>query len=155
MAKTERAKTDTDLLAYWLDSRFRIPGTDIRFGLDPIVGLVPGLGDWLAGLISLYFIGKAATLGAGAAVLTRMFGNILLDITIGSIPVLGELFDVAWKANERNARLLEKIQTQPEEATFKSRLLIWGLALLFMLLIIAFLAVVFWILSTIFGLLFG
>src|SRR5699024_2419359 len=94
-------------LAELMDSRFVIPGTKIRFGLDPILGLIPGAGDLLSGMLSLYFVIIGARDGASAFVLIRMLLNILVDIVVGAIPLLGEFFDIGWKANLRNARLLD------------------------------------------------
>ena len=126
-------------LAELLDSKFRIPGTDIRFGIDPIIGLVPGLGDWLGGLISLYFLVQAAVLQARVPVLLRMLLNILLDLVIGSIPLLGEIFDVGWKANLRNADLLEEHIEDPERTEQRSKIMVWFVCLLSVAIVLALL----------------
>ncbi len=104
--RTARALGELDALARLLDSRWRIPGTRIRFGVDAVVGLLPGLGDTATGLVSAYIVLRAHRHGAGAGLLTRMAGNVLLDTAVGSIPLLGTVFDVAFKANNRNIRLL-------------------------------------------------
>jgi hypothetical protein len=91
-----------------LDSQWRVPGTGIRFGVDPLVGLVPGLGDVATGLVSAYIVLMAKRLGLPYHVLARMAGNILVDVVFGSIPLLGSVFDVFYKANRRNFRLLQK-----------------------------------------------
>lgn len=104
--QTARAIAELDALAHLLDSRWRIPGTSIRFGADAVAGLLPGIGDTAAGLVSAYIVLRAHNHGAGAGLLTRMAGNILLDTVVGSIPVLGSIFDVFYKANNRNIRLL-------------------------------------------------
>lgn len=93
-------------LAFLLDSRWRIPGTNIRFGADAVAGLIPGVGDAAAGLIGAYIIYKAASLGAPKRVMARMIGNVALDSVVGSVPILGSIFDVYYKANNRNVRLL-------------------------------------------------
>lgn len=90
-----------------LDTAARIPGTDIRFGLDALLGLIPGAGDVAGGLASGYILVEGARLGASRATLLRMLGNILLEVFVGAVPVVGDLFDVAWKANRRNVELLE------------------------------------------------
>ena len=90
------------------DSAFRIPGTQIRFGLDPILGLVPGLGDVASPVFSLFFIWHGVRLGVPKVVLMRMVLNVLIDSGVGAIPVLGDLFDFGWKANAWNLALLER-----------------------------------------------
>lgn len=90
------------------DSAFRIPGTQIRFGLDPILGLVPGLGDVASPVFSLFFIWHGVRLGVPKVVLMRMVLNVLIDSGVGAIPVLGDLFDFGWKANAWNLVLLER-----------------------------------------------
>lgn len=95
-----------DRYAKTLDSKFRIPFTRIRFGLDPVIGLLPGIGD-VAGLgLSMYLIGEAIKVGAGPKVLVRMLANVLVEFVVGLVPVLGDAFDVFWKANNRNVELL-------------------------------------------------
>jgi hypothetical protein len=89
-----------------LDSQFRVG--KFRFGLDPILGLVPGLGDFFSALLSGGIIAMAARHGASGKVMVLMSLNALLDATIGSIPIVGALFDFFFKANERNVRMLEK-----------------------------------------------
>jgi hypothetical protein len=93
-------------LAYWLDDRFRIPGTRRRVGLDGLLGLVPGIGDTATTLIAAYIVLEAARLGVPGRILGRMLANVGLDYLIGLVPLLGDLADLAWKANRRNARLL-------------------------------------------------
>lgn len=145
--RTKRSKQ----LAELLDSKFTIPGTKISFGIDPILGLVPGAGDWLAGFISVYFVFLGILEGSNPAVLMRMFFNILLDIIFGSIPVLGEVFDVAWKANLRNARLLEEFVEDPDKTETQSRWFNWFLFIIFVLIIIALLVAISWIMIEIVG----
>lgn len=127
----------TDLM----DNRFVIPGTDIRFGVDSVIGLIPGAGDWIGGLTAMYLPVYAAMLNVSAPVIFRMFINILLDIGIGSIPILGDIFDVAWKANIKNARLLDDYQKDPGKIRSRSQWLIWTLVVFFVLLIILLLVV--------------
>lgn len=91
-----------------LDARFRLPGTDIRFGLDGLVGLVPGVGDTLAAAPSAYVIVQGWRLGARKRVLARMAGNTLVDGVVGAMPVLGDIFDIGFKANLRNIALLQR-----------------------------------------------
>jgi len=104
-----------------LDSAFAIPGTQYRFGLDALIGLVPGLGDAVSAVFSGYIILQASRLGAPKSVVTRMIANVALDTLVGWIPVLGDLFDVAWKSNLRNMALLETHLRQPAAARAGSR----------------------------------
>lgn len=108
-------------LSTLLDSQFRIPGTEIRFGLDPIIGLVPGLGDSAGIVASAVVIAQAVQLGARGATLARMILNVVLDGVVGTIPLVGTVFDVAYKANNRNLRLLERHVTDPGSTTEASR----------------------------------
>ena len=100
--------SNLDSLAKLMDSRFTIPGTNIRFGLDSIIGLVPGVGDFATFMVSGYMVSILAKNGASGFVLARMTLNILIDALIGSIPILGDIFDVAFKANQRNIKLLRE-----------------------------------------------
>ena len=95
-------------LARWMDSVFEIPGTGIRIGFDPILGLVPGLGDALTTLVSFYILAAARRYGVPRITLLRMAANIAIDLALGSVPILGDMFDVFWKSNVRNVALLEK-----------------------------------------------
>jgi hypothetical protein len=97
-----------EVLARLLDDRFRIPGTSIRFGLDGLIGLVPGLGDVATTAASLYLVYRARALGMPKPVLARMIVNILADTAVGAIPLLGDIFDIAFKANRRNFDLLRR-----------------------------------------------
>ena len=134
-----------------LDSRFKIPNTNIRFGIDPLLGLIPGAGDWLAGVISLYFLIQAAMHGGKASVLGRMFVNILLDVLIGSIPILGEVFDVYWKANERNAQILQELEEDPDRTRSESRLWVWFVLAQFVILILGLLLLLTWLIAELLG----
>lgn len=95
-------------LSRFLDSAMRVPGTNYRVGADSIAGLVPGIGDLLSGIVSLYILHRAYLLGIPKSTLARMLWNVLLDTLIGTIPVVGDLFDTAWKSNERNVDLIER-----------------------------------------------
>lgn len=102
----EVARLET--MADWLDSRFRIPGTNVRFGLDGIFGLIPGLGDGVLALPSAYLIMSAQRLGASKWLMARMAGNVGIDMVLGAIPLVGDLFDIGFKANRRNIALLRR-----------------------------------------------
>ena len=115
------------LVATLLDESVRIPGTEFRFGIDPIVGLLPGVGDLLGGAASLYIILEAARAGAPASVLLRMGGNVAIDTLVGGSPVLGDVFDFGWKSNTRNARLLARHLEVPVATKRASTALVVGM----------------------------
>lgn len=144
----------TTEFAELLDSKLRIPGTNIRFGVDPIIGLIPGAGDVFAGVISLYFLIQAAMRGGKASVLGRMFLNILMDVIIGSIPVLGDFFDICWKANLRNARILDELQEHPEQTTSESRLWVWFVVIQFCAILIGIILLIGWAVAELLELIF-
>ncbi len=123
-------------LARIMDDAVRVPGTNARFGLDALIGLLPGLGDVAAGATTAYTILAAQRLGAPSSVILRMVWNVLVDTAVGSIPLLGDLFDVAYKANRRNVQLLEKFLESPRATRRASRALV-ALALLLVALILA------------------
>ncbi len=104
-----------------LDEAIRIPGTNIRIGLDALLGLLPGGGDVAGGLLSGVIILQAARDGAPGAVLGRMLGNVALDVVVGAVPLLGDIFDVAWRANTRNIRLLQSWRERPVSTKRSSR----------------------------------
>jgi hypothetical protein len=109
-----------------LDEAFRIPGTGIRFGIDGIIGLVPGLGDVLAGLLSLVIPVAGWIRGLPYITLLRMAVNLGIGVLVGSIPVLGDIFDIAWKANRRNYKLLTRHLDEPRRHTWRD----WGILFL-------------------------
>jgi len=113
--------TQVQLVADLLDRAIRIPGTNIRFGLDPIIGLIPGAGDMVGAGLSGYVIVLAARAGAPRSVLTRMVANVAIDSLLGSVPAVGDLFDFAWKSNTKNVELLKAHIDRPAEATGASR----------------------------------
>jgi len=102
--------------AYWLDAGIRIPGTNLRFGLDPILGLLPAVGDAAGAVLAGWILVAAVRLGASRATLLRMAGNVALDAGLGAVPYLGDAFDFAWKANLRNVALLERHLAAPVRA---------------------------------------
>lgn len=95
-------------LSHVLDDAFRIPGTRLRFGWDPLIGLIPGIGDLVGTLASLFIVMQAFRLGVPHIVKARMVLNVLIDLLVGAIPFAGDIFDFAWKSNSRNLALLEK-----------------------------------------------
>jgi hypothetical protein len=95
-----------EMLASLMDTALVIPGTNIRFGVDALVGLVPGIGDALTTAVALYIVHEARQLGAPAHLIARMIGNVAVDSFVGAVPVVGDAFDVLWRANRRNVALL-------------------------------------------------
>jgi hypothetical protein len=102
-----------DYIAALLDDMFRIPGTQIRFGLDALIGWIPGIGDALAGTASFLIVFAAWRRGVQAITLVRMIANVLLETALGAIPVAGDVFHIVWKANRRNYKLLIREREQP------------------------------------------
>lgn len=105
-------------LAYLFDSRFEIPGTSIRIGWDGLIGLLPGVGDTLTLLPQLYLLFEAVRLKLGTAAVLKMLLNVLIDWLLGTVPVLGDIFDVAFKSNLRNAKIVaEAIREKRADAS--------------------------------------
>ena len=103
-----------DQLTHWMDEAVRIPGTNIRFGLDALIGFfVPGLGDAASGVASVSLLVLALRLGIPRVVLARMILNLGIDALVGAIPLLGDLFDVGWKANRKNIDLIKRYEGDP------------------------------------------
>ena len=109
-------------LARLMDDAVRIPGTKIGFGLDALIGLVPGIGDFVGTAMSGYIIYVAARGGVPPTVLARMLANVATDTVFGAVPVIGDLFDVAWKSNRRNFDLLDRYVADPATTRRSSRL---------------------------------
>src|ERR671939_1768473 len=114
-AEVERS---LDQLSLWMDGLFRIPGTGWRVGLDAIVGLIPGVGDFATTAVSFYILAAGVRYRVPKVTLLRMGANIAVDYLLGSIPVVGDLFDAAWKSNQMNVELLKRrAAVTPEEAS--------------------------------------
>jgi len=115
----ERAEVEQSLeqLSRWMDGLFRVPGTSWRFGLDAIVGLVPGVGDTMTTLVSFYVLAAGVRYRVPKVTLLRMAANVGVDYVLGAVPFLGDLFDFAWKSNQKNVELLrQRASVSPEEA---------------------------------------
>ena len=127
-------------LSHILDNAIPIPGTGYRIGLDPILGLFPGGGDTVTGAMGAYIIVEAARMGLPRKVIGQMVGNIVFDSLAGIVPVVGDLFDVGWKANVRNIALLEKhLQLSPKKRKSDFIFLV-GLTLLLAIIVLGFAA---------------
>jgi len=133
-------------LADFLDTRYRIPGTNIRFGADFIIGLVPYAGDVVTFGISSVLVLAMARQGVSGIVLAKMIGNILLDASVGTIPILGDLFDLGYKANRRNLKLL---QEHYEEGKHEGSA--WWVLVLVLLILLALIGLSVWVVVWILG----
>lgn len=127
-------------IAWLLDNSIPLPG-GFRIGVDALIGLIPGLGDAAGALISAYIVNEARSLGAPRSVLLRMMGNVMIETVIGSIPVAGDLFDAAFKANSRNLALLARYQLDPIRSRRSSRLFVVGFFLMLAICVVLMIAI--------------
>jgi len=134
-----------------LDEAFRIPGIGVRFGLDGIIGLVPGLGDVLAGLLSLIIPLAAWIRGVPYVALVRMAVNLGIGVLVGSIPLLGDIFDIAWKPNRRNYQLMRRHLVEPRRHTWRDWAFLFALATALGIVFAIPVVLVVWFLSWIMG----
>jgi len=112
-------------ISIWSDTVFEVPGLGWRFGLDPIIGLVPLAGDFASAIVSLYILTLAAEMQVPRSTMLRMGLNVAIDYFVGSIPIVGNIFDFAWKANARNMQLLERTLASPPAERRKQSLWDW------------------------------
>jgi hypothetical protein len=140
--KTRSVKIDESLerLSWLMDDMIRVPGLGWRFGLDAIVGLIPGLGDTATSLVSFYILAAAVRYRVPKITLLRMGVNIGIDYLIGSFPLVGDVFDAWWKSNHMNVELLSKRATVSANEARKGRLSDW-LFVGFIIFVLACLAV--------------
>jgi hypothetical protein len=117
-------------IARLLDSAFVLPGTQIRVGLDPILGLVPGLGDLASPLFAIALLWQSRDLGIPRVIQLRMIFNVAIDALVGLLPLAGDIFDFAWKANDRNIVLLERYAYEHRRPSAGDWLFVAGLMLL-------------------------
>lgn len=118
---TEARQARLRSLARLLDDSIPLPGTRRHIGIDPLLGLLPGVGDLAGAALSGYILLEAARLGVSRATLLRMGANVGVDAVVGAFPFLGDLFDAGWKANARNVRLLDRHLADPGRAARASR----------------------------------
>jgi hypothetical protein len=137
-----------DGLAKLMDSQFRIPGTTIRFGMDAIIGLIPGVGDIGGLLVSGYMIAVLATNGASGLVLARIILNVLVDTLFGAIPILGDIFDVVFKSNQRNMRLVHQHYLEDRHQGSA-----WKVIVPFLLLLVLIFVAIIWFVYALFSML--
>ena len=134
-----------EFLAKILDTTVKIPGTPFYVGLDPLLGLIPGIGDVLANLIGTVILILAARLDVPKVVITRMSVNLLINGTIGAIPILGDLFSIWFRSHARNATLLRRAAAQPYRETQQARLYVAGIIGGTVVLLLLAIALVLWI----------
>jgi Domain of unknown function (DUF4112) len=131
-----------DKMSTLLDNQFTIPFTNVKFGIDFLIGLIPTVGDWLSFGISSIIVLAIVRRGVGVSMLFRMMGNITLDATVGSIPILGDLFDLRFKANRRNVAMLKQYYIEnPNPPSVKRSFFI--VFILFLVVLVAMLFVAF------------
>ena len=147
--------SDVEKLAHWLDSVFEIPGIGLRFGIDAILGLVPGVGDTASAFASIYILQSASKFGVSRFTLARMTLNILIDLTVGAIPFLGDIFDVYWKANRRNVALLQRHMSSNPAGERKLRrsdaLFVAGMVAVIVAVLIGSIVVAYYLLATLYA----
>ena len=132
-------KVDENLerLGWLMDDLIRIPGLNWRFGLDALVGLIPGFGDTATSLVSFYILANAVRYGVPKVTLLRMGMNLGIDYLVGTLPFVGDLFDAWWKSNQRNLELLNKRATVSAEEAREGKISDWLFVGLIILLLIA------------------
>jgi ABC-type antimicrobial peptide transport system permease subunit len=142
-----RAPQTLSLLKRWanlLDSRFRIPGTSIRFGLDPLLSLVPGLGDLVSPVFALALVAHGVQLGVPKVILVRMLANALLDAAIGAVPLAGNVADIFWRANTANLALLERFAQPGRRPTRGDYAFVFAIAAAFGMVVFGILVLAIW-----------
>lgn len=148
-SSNDRALVALRKWAVMLDSAFQVPGTRWRFGLDPIVGLLPGAGDLVTGFFSVMILVHSVRLRIPKVVIARMMVNTGLDLLTGAVPLLGDLFDAAFKANMRNMALLER-HARPGIPPERSDYVFVGVCIAILVLVaVVPLAIAWWLLSSI------
>jgi len=129
-----------------MDSAFRVPGTGIRFGWDPIIGLIPGAGDVLTALFACALVVQAHQMRLPRVVQLRMLMNVGIDVLVGMVPFAGDVADVFWKANSRNLAILERHSAQPQSATAGDWLFVAGIVVAILGFALIPIAVMYWLL---------
>lgn len=142
-------------LAHLMDEAFELPILGVRVGLDSILGLIPGIGDVAGAVAGGWIVLSAVRFGASASVVARMLLNLGGDALVGAVPLLGDIFDVAFKANRRNIRLLELHLIQPAETRQRSRALLLGAGIGFVAMLILTVSTAWWLLHALFSTLTG
>lgn len=129
--KKQQASDQISQIAWLLDNAFRIPGLKWRFGLDSLIGLIPGAGDLVSTAMALLLLIRAFQFRLPGIVVTRMVLNSLIDLVIGSIPLFGDIFDFAWKSNSMNMKLFHQYAQEPQRNTRRHYFFIGFIVLIF------------------------
>ena len=142
---------DLQALSKLLDESINLP-FGIKVGWDGILGLIPGVGDYVTSILSFYIIFRSAQMGAGLSSIIRMILNVLIDVLLGQIPMLGDIFDFAWKANKKNIKILDEIHDDPSLAERGSKTVLGIVILLLGMSFLGILAFGVWLGSLVFEL---
>lgn len=145
-AATSQDLQDLKKLAEWLDSKYRLPG-GFRIGWDGILGFVPGVGDFVTSLVSLYIMARAAAIGVSPTVIVRMGLNVLLDNLFDLVPFIGNFFDIFWKANTKNMALVERYVSDPRRTTRSSKVAVFFTLLIVAAVLVASAALIIWVVA--------
>ncbi len=143
-------------LRYWadlLDSRFRIPGTNVRFGIDPVLSLIPGFGDLASPIFTVVLLVQGLRQSVPRVVMVRMVGNALIDALIGVVPIAGNIGDIFWRANNLNLALLERHAHAGRPPTAGDYAFVWLMALILGVLIIVPVLIALWVATVLWHLL--
>jgi len=146
----ERSRSNVRQLAWLMDRAFVIPGTKFRVGLDAFIGLVPVVGDLIGMAIGSYLVMTAARLGVPRTVIMRMLLNMGTDVALGAVPVAGDVLDAAWRANSKNAALLERAMNDPKGTGRSSFWMLFGLSVLLLAMTAGVVALSVWVFRMIF-----
>lgn len=141
-ADRSRSLVEVEFLAWLLDNSIPVPGTGRRFGIDAVVGFVPVVGDLFGGLMSLIVVWRGSRMGLPRIVVVRMLANAAVDLLVGAIPILGDAFDLWFKVNERNLRLIRRHLESPDASTRSDWLVVLG----FVAIIVALVVCIGWLL---------
>jgi hypothetical protein len=144
-AQREAMVAAAEFLAKILDTTVKIPGTPFYVGLDPLLGLIPGIGDMIVNLIGTVILILAARLRVPQMVITRMSMNLLINGTVGAIPIFGDLFSIWFRSHARNAELLRRAATQPYREAQQARLYIAAIIIGTVVLLLVAIGAVLWI----------
>lgn len=133
-------------LAWLLDNSIRVPVIGRRIGLDSVLGLIPGIGDAIGGVLSTYIIAEGVRLGASKATLARMIGNVAIEVVVGFVPLIGDLFDMGWKSNHRNVKLLRGYVDAPDASARSNLLVVIGVTVFLLFAAVATIGAGIWVL---------